>query len=250
MDGALLYLCLSATKTPVKGWRLTASAVLGGVFAVAYPLFSLPRALSFFLKIAVGFLLPIVAFPPIKRKKEWGMYGLSTFFFFLFTASFGGILLGVMGNFSRTHLPFRFVAIGFVLLSAISLFFIKKLYCRRRIYARIRPCAVLFKEKRIEVSGFLDSGNLAMKKGLPVCFLSSDIFFDLFGEDILLGGGQVREEMTISTMSGEKRVPLYRGFLEILGEENCLYEVYFAPSANMISREYKVILHTTMEGRI
>ncbi len=91
--------------------------------------------------------------------------------------------------------------------------------------------------------GFYDSGNLATKKGLPVCFLSADIFYDLFGDTLVEEGGEMLEELCISTLAGEKKLLLRRGEIELLGEKK---QAYFACSGNMIAREYKIILHARM----
>ena len=49
--------------------------------------------------------------------------------------------------------------------------------------------------------------------------------------------------MEIKTMSGVKKVPLYLGNLCVYdGQKNTETAVYFAPSMNMIGREYKILL--------
>ena len=61
-------------------------------------------------------------------------------------------------------------------------------------------------------------------------------------EEIIKCAGQVCDEMCIATLSGEKRVKLYKGKLQIKGKEKDKW-VYFAPSTNMITREYELLLH-------
>ena len=57
LDGALVWLSLKGSKTPVKGRRIALSALVGGVFAVLYPLLGLTKWLGLTLKISVGVLL-------------------------------------------------------------------------------------------------------------------------------------------------------------------------------------------------
>ena len=237
-DGVLLSLALISVKAPLKWWRIVCSATLGGAFALAYPFLRLPSALLFLLKFSVGFLLCLIAFGGVKTKKQAGKYALSVTFFFAFSFAFGGALLGVSGKFT-SHKPF-WVTLGFVVLAVLALVFIKKLYQRRSVYAFIYECMVKNGEKSIRTTGFYDSGNLATKNGLPVCFLSPDLIYDLFSEEILEKSGQVCAEMSISTLGGRKTTPLYRGKIQINGGEK---EVYFAVSTNMISREYKILLN-------
>ena len=56
--------------------------------------------------------------------------------------------------------------------------------------------------------------------------------------------------MQISTLAGEKTVPLYEGKIavEADGETVCVH-TYFAPSAHMIGREYTVLLNERLLER-
>ena len=105
--------------------------------------------------------------------------------------------------------------------------------------------------RSISALGYYDSGNTASHGGIPVCFLSADTAYSLFEEVLLFGEGegQVCDEMAITTMSGEKKVRLFKGSLEIKMDEGVreIREVYFAPTANMIQREYKILLHASFE---
>lgn len=241
LDGVLLSLALVAAKAPLRWWRLVLSASLGGVFAVVFPLLRLPAFLLTLLKISVGFLLCLLAFGRIKTKKDGSRYAFTSLFFFLFTFSFGGAITGVFDRVSPVAL-----LIGFAVLSLISLFLIGKLYAKRALNGFLYDCRILYKQRSVAVSGFLDSGNRAQKYGVPVCFVSPELIYDLFSEEIFENGGQVCDELSVSTLNGEKKYPLYKGDIEIVTKEGVhkKREVYFAPSANMISREYKVLLHS------
>ncbi len=248
LDGALLWLAFRATKTPLRFWRLLFAATVGGTFALVFPLLYLPLTLRTLLKICMGALLPMLCTKRLTNKKEWGRYGLNTLLFFFFTFFFGGGLTAIGENFTGKRLP-AFVALaGFLLLLGISLVLIEKTYKRRGIYRHIYPCEVIFRDKRQKLSAFYDSGNLATKNALPVCFLSAEIFYDLF-EEILFSpeeGEQMRSELCVSTLSGEKKLSLYKGGLRIEkeGENLAVDEVYFACATNMISKGYKLILHS------
>ncbi len=244
IDGALLFLALKALKMPIRWLRLFISAVVGAVFAVIFPLLSLSKLLGLSLKVAVGLSLPLIAIERVKTKKEWGRYALSAIFFFCMTFLFGGALLGGMENFALATLPWWVVAIFFALATPILLILIGKFYKRRGVQRQIYPCNLYFGEKTVETQGFLDSGNVATKNGLPVCFLSADIYYDLLEDFLFTDGkdrGQVLSEMKITTMAGEKNICVYRGYVMIKQGEKRKREVYFALSKNMIGREYKVI---------
>ena len=85
---------------------------------------------------------------------------------------------------------------------------------------------------------------MAIKNDLPVCFVSPALMYDVFLEEILeKGRGQVCDEMEIHTLGGVKKLPLYKGELEIKTENDVIKkQVYFASSKNMLSREYSLLL--------
>lgn len=256
-DGTLLWLSLKAMKLPVRKFRLCLSASLGGIFALLFPLLRLPYFLSVILKLSFGFFLCLLLFSRLKTKKEWGRYALTSFFFFAFSFGFGGSLLGVYGisvrqntnsvhSFSISRMPSHAVFLGFFLLILLVLYGIRAVYARKQILQKIYSCRIVARGREVGTHGFLDSGNLASKNGIPVCFTTIEVVYELWGEDILNGelDGQVCDEMEIVTLTGIAKLPVYLAELEInTGLGVVRKTVYFAPSKNMIAREYKILLH-------
>lgn len=253
LDGGLLWLACSATKTPVKWARLFFASLFGGVFALLYPLLHLTAGLGVLLKISVGFLLCMIAFGRLKSKKEWGKYSLFSALFFGLSFCFGGGLLGWTQGLSVNKTRAVWTPLAFLLFLCAVLFFAQKVYKKRSVWRYIYECKIVSGEHSARVRGFFDSGNIATKNGIPVCFLSAETVYELWGNEIVFGEkgrGQVCDEMEIATMTGMRRVPLYKGELEIKtgGEIRRVKEVYFALSTNMISREYHLILHSRIFG--
>jgi hypothetical protein len=112
------------------------------------------------------------------------------------------------------------------------------IYKKSRIARFTYACTLFYSGNAVKANGYLDSGNLAKKSGLPVCFLSPDIFYALVGEAVALGA-RAEETLCVATVNGEKSYPLYKGEAEIEGRKN---EVYFTVSVNMVTREYNVLL--------
>ena len=249
LDGVLLFLSLKATKSKIVWKRVVLSATLGGVFALIFPLLTLADGWRFVLKFSMGFLLSLLVVDRVKTKKEWGRYALTAFFFFAFSFGFGGVLLGVSqrvsyaDGFSTSRVPTWATLLAFALLTCITLWAVEKLYQRKRLYGFIYECRLTFRGNIVYANGFLDTGNRAEKDGLPVCFLSPELAYELFGELSLYGVAESHTE--IRTLGGKKRVSLYRGELQVYGAgvENSEKTVYFAVSSNMLSREYKVLLN-------
>lgn len=152
--------------------------------------------------------------------------------------------MGIGGSFPEKASP-AFVFGGFVFLTCVLIELIKKVYQKRAVENFVYPCKVLFRGKGAAASGFYDSGNFAIHNNLPVCFLSPDLAFDVFGEELFAAGGMEIAKTKIKTMSGEKTLRLFKGEIEIKTAEKTINrEVYFAFSGNMLSREYKLILHS------
>ena len=251
-DFALLYLSSRLCKTKTRWWKCLLSACAGGVFAGIYPFLTLPSGMLLALKIAVGFLLSFLAFPRIKTKKDGGRYVLNTFFFFALTFVYGGALTALLSVFFEKEAPITAVAVGFAFVTVFVVVFAQKIHQKSALQAHIYECVIRFKQKQVLALGYMDSGNVASKNGLPVCFLSPDIFYDVFGDEVLdldskntKGRGQVRDEMQIITMSGVKMITLYQAEIEVCipRGEKIKKRVYFSPAKNMINREYKVLLN-------
>lgn len=238
-DGVLFTLALYALKERLCLWRIALSAALGGVFALVFPLIKLPAFLKGVLKFAGGAFLCMPLMKRLKTPKEWGRYALICLFFFAFTFLFGGSLLGLYS----LPAPFWAVLIGFAVLSFFAIFLIRKLYERKTFAQNAYDCRIISKTTSVLAQGFMDSGNLAKKNGLPVCFLSPDLVYELWGEEILKAEGQVFDELAISTLAGSKKITLYEGEIELCGTTK---RAYFGSSPHMISRAYKILLNPSL----
>lgn len=251
LDSMLLYLSFRVAKVIFAWKKLLFSAGVGAVFALVFPLLSLPDLLANALKIAVGFLLCLLAFPRVKNKNDVGRYAFTCAVFFLLSFAFAGAVFALYNGFSSTNdgyemaqTPFVFVlccAVGFFIFIAKLA---QKIYRKKAVFRHVYDCAILYNKRRVDVLGFWDSGNLAQKDGLPVCFLSPDLAFDIWESELLFPHG----EITVQTLAGEKTLPLFKGDLEICDKQNTFSRktVYFAPSAHMVSREYKMLLQANI----
>ena len=245
LDGAILSLAFFAARRKLQIGNLAISACLGAVFAIIYPLLVLPFWAAQTLKFSYAALMCLVAFGRVKNKNEWGRYAFICTLFYVFTFAVGGALTAIA--LTDTHV---WVMTGIALLFIVVLHFIaSKIYQKRALHRYIYACEVVFRRKKARVLGFLDSGNTASKNGLPVCFLSPDIFYDLFGEAIYNGEvGQVRDEIIIETLSGIKKTWVYLAEISVETPKGKTKkeQAYFASSTNMLNREYGLLLHSKL----
>ena len=249
-DGIFLSLALYAAREKLRWRKILFSAAIGSAFALIYPFLKLPTLLGVLLKITVGCLLCMLAFGRIENAKDWKRYALTIFFFFLVAFGFGGALLGITRGAFSQKIPSWIVFFCVCVFSFLTIYAIRKLYARKELYQYIYPCEIEANGNTVRADGFFDSGNQATKKGLPICFLSPELIYDLFLTKKAEGREQVRDEIEIRTISGTKKIPLYLGKIRVFDRRIKIEKtVYFASSTNMIRREYKILLHAkTLEG--
>ena len=241
-DYLLLRLAFFASREKTKWFKSAFSALLGAIFALLCPFIRLPSLLFLSLKIGVGLLLCLLAFGRLKTKREWGRYAFTALCFFFLTFGYGGALQAFSG---RESLPPQAVFVGFALLSLTVVFLIRKLYEKRSVHAFTYPCTLTVGQNSVRALGYYDSGNKATKNGVPICFVSPELIYELFGTEWLKGGGTLRDETEITTVSGVKKIPVFKGEIAVETVRGKIEKigVYFSPSKNMITREYKVLLH-------
>lgn len=238
-DKILLFLAMCVAGVRISKLRLVLSATLGAVFALVYPFLSLSTPMGLCLKTAVALSMIWLANGRIKTKKDRGRYALSAVFFFVFTFAFGGVM-----SYFNAYMVWS-IFLSFACLTVFSLWLVKILRRRGAWKKFVYSCEICFRDKTVRADGFFDSGNGAEKFGMPVCFLTPDLAFDLFE------GVEGQERFHVQTIAGEKSVKLYTANLKTYDGRRLVFsgEVYFAPSANMIGKEYKILLNRAlMEG--
>lgn len=246
-DYVLLRLAFFASREKTKWFKVSFSALLGAIFALACPFITLPSVLFLCLKIGMGLLLCMLSFGRLKTRKEWGRYAFTALCFFFLTFGYGGALQAFSG---KKALPPQAVFIGFAALSLSAVVLIRKLYEKRALHAFLYPCTLIYGQNSVRALGYYDSGNKATKNGVPVCFVSPEILYELLAEEMLKGGGTVGDETEIITVSGTKKISVFKGEIAVKTSRGKIEKsgVYFSPSKNMISREYKVLLNAATVG--
>lgn len=253
VDAALLFLALKISKISIKKLWLFLGATLGAAFAIAYPFLAifLGNAFADILKIFFPALLCFVGFGGKIHKNERGRYALNVISFYLLSFAFAGGVYAVCGVFSigyaydggmLTQAPLGLVFAGGVAFFALISRFSKRIYARQKQTGFLYPCEIVYGGRAVKTQGFVDSGNVARKNGVPVCFLSADVFFDLFKEEAFEAA---YEELAITTVSGGKKIKLF--FLDEIriysgGETNIIKKPYCSINYAIAKREYKVLL--------
>lgn len=237
IDTALLWLALLAAKRKISLGRITLSACLGALFALLFPLYTYPYGMEYALKFAVGLLLPYIAI----CEKGVGRYAITAGLFLIFSFGFAGAVIAFSGFFElkKTRVSIgAIVAVGCMFVLGTSCL-IKRLYKKRLLHIFTYSCRIRVGEKEISANGFLDSGNRLSVKGKPVGFITPDIAYELIGAE------WIREETTVLTVAGIKKIKIFQAnFIEIYYEKTThrIENIYLSPSTQILGREYKILL--------
>ena len=254
LDALLCYLSFSILRLPITKRAVILSAFIGAIFAVIYPflcLFRFTKAIAILFKIFFPFVACFLGFKGKIYKKDRGRYEMSVIAYYVLSFVFAGGVYAFCGLFSINYafLDEIYVGVPIATVTAVSVFLgfgvkklIKAVYKRKKITSFLYPCKLTVGDRQVRAEGYMDSGNLAEKSGIPVCFLSAELFFDLFKEKAL---EKEDDTLKISTVSGEKAIKLF--ILDELliyskKQENIVYKPYCAVSPALQGKEYQILL--------
>ncbi len=234
IDGGLLTLSLFLTRQPRKGKNIFAASILGGAFALLFPLLPLTRGLQVGMSFLFATVLVFCAMDH-PRKKEF-FFTLGCFYLLSFSLAGGILSVPWKGGVSPTATLY----LGFF-------FFLFCVWLSREFYRRGKIAKNLYRCKSNGVTfiGFWDSGNLAKAHGVPVIFVSPKLFYALLNVE------RGAEEMTIQTMSGERKIKIFPcDVIEIYlaHEIHKIERVYISPSKALPRAGYEAILQSEMLG--
>ncbi len=246
VDWLLLVLTLRLLQRKISPLKTLFSALLGGLFAVVYPLLILPLWAQKTLKISVGILLSLLA----SKENGVGRYAINALCFLLLSAALAGVTQMLFDESVYKEGAFTVQRLNAVcllcacLLLAIALHkSVSAIYRRKKISSFLCDCEIFIGKKSVKMLGFCDSGNQAVYRGRPVCFISPDRLLEV------IEVGQVCDEMEILTVSGEKRIKIFKAdklLIYLEGKANIIENVYLSPSKNLRGQDYEALLNAQM----
>ena len=249
VDATIIFLSFYLLKIPVCKRNVLLGGIVGGGFAVVYPFLSLTiPVLSAILKTFFPFILCKIGFGRNTIAKKRYLVCVTALYVTSFL--FAGGIYALCGVFSApyayvggivTVAPFGIILCGIVLMIFVVVYFFKKVYRRHCQTERLFRCKITVGNRSVVSIGFLDSGNTAKKNGKPICFLSPDLFYDLFGDYAF---GDCEEELAVTSVVGDKKIKLWE--IDELGiyldeRENIIKKLWVSPSYRLVGREYKLL---------
>jgi hypothetical protein len=133
--------------------------------------------------------------------------------------------------------PVSLILVTTVLFTIVSVRGIKFFYRFRRLQQSLCECQITVGERTAHWQGFLDSGNQLSFRGEPVCVISAEGIFALFGKEAKAVG-----RIAVTTVNSSKERPVFRcDGLTIEGKS--VGAVYFTVGD---VKNKTVILHTAL----
>lgn len=206
MDFTLLYCAKLVCKNPA-GWRRIALGAAGGaVFAVVFPLFTLPAVASVAVKILSGAVICAVA----GRYRRLKSYFVFTAAFTGFTFAVGGALIAVFAlagvNYqSGAGYLISSVPIGVPAFFAVTaVMFARKLKRRLTVSEKSEVTVKLYSgNDSVEFCGFFDSGNRVSYRGSPVSVIP------LSAAAQIIDAASISSSVKIHTVTGSKKLKVF-----------------------------------------
>ncbi|MBR3864859.1 MAG: sigma-E processing peptidase SpoIIGA [Clostridia bacterium] len=250
-DYLLLLLTAYKKRNINKKGKIVIASFIGSVIAVIFPLIKIHEFLLFILKILTAFLLIFLAF----GYKNFKCYFSFVTKFIILTFLFGGSIYAVMNLFGITY-AFLYgtsnslIPLGFFIVCGLGLYYfgkhiINKIFVKKVINSYLCKCLLFWRNKKIEINGYFDSGNHLYHKAKGVCFASSMLNNKLLNEGFFCEKPDGNIE--IFTVTGNQKIKVYKfDKLEIYfnSNRNIIYSPYIAVGNQQVNfdGEYDLIL--------
>ena len=201
IDLLLLISTFLITGKSVKKLRIVLSSLFASVFSLIFPLINLPNPLIILLKILLAILILVVACT-FSSKRE--VYIHLVVFIVLTMFSGGGIYF--IYNFLGVNINSELVIATVFIPSFFLLTIIKRVitfvYKRKNVENSSYVVSLKIGSKKIEVKGFLDTGNNVYYQDNPVVICSKKVVSEFFKDASFY---KRLKEIEISTVNGKSK---------------------------------------------
>lgn len=246
IDYLLLKATFTLTGNGYKKGRLFLCAILGGIFALVYPLINTHAILITLIKILFGILLMLLATNYRSAKNFY----VNTLVFFAMTFLTGGAVIGIYSllglDYSKEYSIALMVLPVFLLIQGLTAV-VKHIYRRKDIAILIFDCEIAVGESKLKVKGFTDTGNGLYDGDSPVIICGKKTIKKLFS-----GLKEIPKiyRLNFSTVSGkDDMLAVKLKYLKIYSGEqmNIFNNVTLCVAKSSVGNDYDVILHPALK---
>ena len=245
IDFLLIKATFTLLKKEYKKGRLFFCAFLGAIIALFYPLIQIEPILLTFLKIASGLLIVALA-KNYNSKKEFAVFSIT---FFLLTFALGGTLIGIFGIFGIKEygeVLIALIVLPAYLLIKLFVYAVKLLLRKKQVYPFLFKCQIVYRDNRVEFTGFLDTGNGLYFGETPVTVIGRKAFLRLVKTSF-----PKIEYLEYQTVMGKSKMPTFivdELKIYYCDKENIIYNARVGLSGGGQAFDYDLILHPALVG--
>lgn len=230
LDFLLLKLALVKKRTSIYKGGLYYGSAIGTLVAIILPLVKMPTILLLIIKTFLGIIMLLCSANFHSFKELISAY----IRFLVLTFAFGGAIYAILGffkiDYAVLYKSYSMLPVGLIILFAVILYkafykFICSLYESHLIYPFVRECELMIGDKRMDVTGLIDTGNqLIYDDFYSVCIAGERLV-----KRLEMGGflGEETGRIEVKTVSGKCEILLYR-FDRI--------KIYYNGKVNIIER--------------
>lgn len=205
MDFTLLYCAKAASRNRAKLWRLALASAFGGASAIAFTLLPLGKIWGTVVKIALGFLIALIAckFTSFKGYLKFSCA------FVGFTFLLGGALTAIFSlagadmksgdYYILSSVPIGVPAFGALMLVLFARYLARRLKKTDKNLVRL---LITTGDERIELPAFFDSGNSVYFRGEPVSVVPPSVGKRVAAE-------RIKGEVKIHTVAGSRTIKVF-----------------------------------------
>lgn len=239
MDFTLLYCAKAATRNRARLWRIALASVIGAAGAVVFVLLPLGKIWGTVVKLALGFLIVLIAC----NLSSFKAYIKFSCAFVGFTFLLGGALVAIFSlagadvregdAFILSSVPIGIPAFGALILILFAKYLARRLKKTDKNLLRVGVC---IGDERVELPAFFDSGNRVTFRGQPVSIVPPSVEKKV-KKDCIKG------EVKIHTVAGSRKIKVFTAEKVIIYSANSqkiLHNVLMGISGEKLDR---AVLH-------
>lgn len=222
----LLRLVFLTTKPKSSFLKILISSIIGAGFSVFSAIFIESELFMNTTKLICAIFMIFIAF-----KSSFKLQVFNLILLFIYTFSFGGIILSLSNNFSQTNFGLLIlpkVNLYVITLTLIILTYIFELvskHLKEKVLTNkfIYEITLYFNKQKLKINAYLDSGNLMKIKDKPAIILDLKTYLKLSKKtlvDYIFSNKKTINTATITTNQNLTYVELEK--VEIKRKNNCL----------------------------
>ncbi len=218
IQNVLINLCLlRLVKITIKSnstiFRLCTSSILGAGFSVLSVIYLSNNLILNIIKFSCAILMLLIAFKQTKKQ-----FIFSFILLFLYTYALGGAIINLTGTnyytsfgiICSSNISLELITIIAIIITYLYELIAKQIKFRLQTNNLIYPISLYFKNKKLNINGYLDTGNFLNYNGEPVIIVNIDTYLKLANKNLIDFYLSKDNEISTNTVNGNKNLKLFK----------------------------------------